>query len=73
MYYGYPHKCDACGRFHAMTEGASWIAIPATDIPGEYGDERTRCKSCTENHGGFYVDPKRYKREMVSGIITKEN
>ena len=60
-------RCDLCGKFHRAETGASWVAVPSCDIPGESGDERDRCRSCTEEHGA--VQPTgRYRLEMVCGV-----
>jgi hypothetical protein len=68
-YFGYPPKCDNCGKFHKPTAGAAWLRIPACDIPGEYGSEEDRCAKCVENIGGFNVSAK-YKAGSVTGIYT---
>lgn len=66
-YYGYPPKCDICGKFHRPVKGAAWLRIPACDIPGECGSEKDRCAGCVETHGPFVVDSK-YRAELVSGV-----
>ena len=65
-YYGYAMRCDLCGRFMKPEPGASWVCVPATDIPGEYGDERDRCKTCTELYGMATCNPK-YRADMCQG------
>ena len=68
-YYGYPPKCDICGRFHGMGKGSAWLDIPASDIPGESGKEASRCSDCVKINGGFDVDRK-YKKEIVTGFYS---
>ena len=67
-YYGYPPKCDCCGRFHRPEKGAAWLQIPACDIPGEYGAEADRCAACVEKHGPFQPDDNKYRTELVTGV-----
>lgn len=71
IYYGYPPKCDWCGRFFRPVAGSSWVMVPAADIPGEYGDERERCKDCTETHGPAECSGK-YVKHLCCGIIGLE-
>lgn len=61
-------RCDTCGCFMSPEPGASWVMVPACDIPGEYGDERTRCVKCTEIHGAAQCGSK-YKQEMCQGVF----
>lgn len=70
MYYGFPPKCDVCGKFHKAEPGAAWLNIPGCDIPGEYGTEADRCKTCVDKFGGFDVDTNKYKAELVAGIYV---
>ncbi len=67
IWYSYPLKCDRCGQFMKPESGASWVRVPATDIPGDYGDERDRCKSCTKNHGPAVCSGK-YVKSICCGI-----
>jgi hypothetical protein len=68
-YYGYPPKCDICGKFHRPESGAAWLQIPACDIPGEFGDERARCARCVTKFGPFHPGPK-YRADLVSGVYS---
>ena len=60
-------RCDVCGRFMRPEPGASWLRIPACDLPGEWGKERDRCKQCTEAHGPLTCGSK-YRAELVCGV-----
>ena len=61
-------NCDMCGRFvRPGTPGASWVHVPDTDIPGEFGDERERCVRCTQKHGPAECSPK-YVKHLCCGI-----
>lgn len=62
-------QCDKCGRFMRREAGASWVFVPACDIPGEFGDERDRCKKCTQAHGPARCGPK-YKAELCEGVYS---
>jgi hypothetical protein len=63
----YDIKCDTCGRFMKIELGASWVFVPATEMPGEWGDERQRCRRCTELLGPAQCNPK-YRADMCQGI-----
>jgi hypothetical protein len=68
MYYSWVPKCDTCGRFMKQESGASWVHVPGIDVPGhEFGEERNRCKSCTDKHERAipFAD---VKIDMCSGI-----
>lgn len=61
-------KCDRCGRFMRQEPGASWVFVPAIDVPGHtFGDERERCKRCTEKYGPA-VCASGYVEELCCGI-----
>lgn len=65
----YTPKCDRCGRFmRPGAPGSSWVMVPACDIPGEYGDERDRCPTCTEEHGPAVCATK-YRRDLCCGVV----
>ena len=63
-------NCDRCGRFTNPGQvGSSWVMVPACDIPGEWGDERHRCRPCTERYGPAVAAPK-YVQHLVCGIVA---
>lgn len=62
-------KCDCCGRFmRPGAPGTSWVMVPASDIPGEYGDERDRCAACTKERGPAVCAPK-YRADLCCGTV----
>ena len=61
-------RCDSCGRFFIPGPGSSWVFVPAIDVPGEYGDERERCKQCTDRIGPAVCAPK-YRADRCCGVI----
>ena len=58
-------RCDYCGRFMRPEPGASLVFVPHSDI--SFGEERDRCRTCTEKHGPVTCSPQ-YVAHLCCGI-----
>lgn len=77
-YYGYPFKCDTCGRFvRADGPGVSTSQSWSTGWGGEpdLHDPTYRCSACTDEHGvrpSNCHPPERYAWRNPMGILPGE-
>jgi hypothetical protein len=70
MYYGYPFKCDACGKFCKREPGAS-VRMGYAWVSGGYepDEEITRCKTCTAQLGP--LKPHHIAKPETAYVITE--
>lgn len=53
-------NCDRCGRF-VSGPGTSHVMVPYSDV--SMGDERDRCRACTDKYGPALCSPQ-YRRDL---------
>ncbi len=63
-------RCDCCGRYMTASPGASFIEVPEIE-DGYPGDERSRCPTCTRQHGPCVPWRSIVRAEMVCWTIPE--
>ena len=61
-------NCDACGRFHGQTKGASW-AMRYSGWPPTPDREVFRCAPCTARLGPLEAQSG-IRPEMAAGVVA---